>query len=144
MTIDPLVLTAQRRVTPCSWSDAMNAFPKDSIEQLIHTERLANGVTDGLLVPIHTHMGHAGLVSISATIALTYQAFNALTLMSLVVHNQLSALQRSDPDELEAFTTREVDDGSCAGRLEAFGHALQAASRQARPVRPASWSPLAG
>ncbi|MDO9113489.1 MAG: flavodoxin [Polaromonas sp.] len=43
-----------------------------------------------------------------------------------------------------AFTTREVDDGSCAGRLEAFGHALQAASRQASPVRPASWSPLAG
>ena len=109
MTIDPLVLTAQRRATPCSWSDAMIAFPKDSIEQIIHTERLANGVTDGLLVPIHTKNGHAGLVSISATIALTYQAFNALTLMALVVHNQLSALQRSDPDELEAFTTREVE-----------------------------------
>lgn len=43
-----------------------------------------------------------------------------------------------------AFTTREVDDGSCASRLEAFGHALQAASRHASPVRPASWSPLAG
>jgi len=43
-----------------------------------------------------------------------------------------------------AFTTREVEDGSYAGRLEAFGHALQAASRQGSPVRPASWSPLAG
>jgi hypothetical protein len=43
-----------------------------------------------------------------------------------------------------AFTTREVEDGSCAGRLEAFGQALQTASRQASPVRPASWSPLAG
>lgn len=43
-----------------------------------------------------------------------------------------------------AFTTREVEDGSCAGRLEAFGQALEAARKQASPVRPASWSPLAG
>ena len=43
-----------------------------------------------------------------------------------------------------AFTTREVEDGSCAGRLEAFGHALRACSRDSQPVRPASWSPLAG
>ena len=109
MTIDPLVLTAQRRATPCSWSEAMIAFPKDSIEQLIHTERLANGITDGLLVPIHTKMGHAGLVSISAKAALADPAFNALTLMSLVVHNQLSGLQRSDTSELEAFTLREIE-----------------------------------
>ena len=90
MTTDPLVLTAQRRATPCSCSEAMIAFPKDSIEQLIHTERLTNGITDGLLVPIHTKMGHAGLVSISSKAALTDPAFNALTLMSLVVHNLLS------------------------------------------------------
>lgn len=43
-----------------------------------------------------------------------------------------------------AFTAREVDDGSCAARLEAFGHDLQAAGKKASPVRPASWSPLAG
>ncbi len=109
MTIDPIVLTAQRRVTPCTWSDAMAAFPDDRSAQLIHKERLANGVTDGLLVPIHTIKGHAGLVSISTKAALADAAFHALTLMSLVVHNQLSALQRSDPDELEAFTTREVE-----------------------------------
>ena len=75
MTTDPLVLTAQRRATPCSWSEAMIAFPKGSIEQLIHTERLTNGVTDGMLVPIHTNMGHAGLVSISAKVALAGSRF---------------------------------------------------------------------
>lgn len=109
MTTDPLVLTAQRRATPCSWSQAMIAFPKGSIEQLIHTERLTNGVTDGLLVPIHTNMGHAGLVSISAKAALADPAFNALTLMSLVVHNHLSGLQRSDASELDGFTLREIE-----------------------------------
>lgn len=40
-----------------------------------------------------------------------------------------------------AFTAREVDDGSCAGRLQAFGRALQAASDDAAPVRPSTWSP---
>ena len=29
--------------------------------------------------------------------------------MSLVVHNQLSGLQRSDTSELEAFTLREIE-----------------------------------
>ena len=120
MTIDPLVLTAQRRVSPCSWSEAMTEFSDDPTAQLIHKERLAYGVTDGLLVPIHTSKGHAGLVSIATKVALTDVALHALTLMSLVVHNQLSAMQQPDANELEAFTAREVEclQWSAAGKTD--------------------------
>lgn len=39
-----------------------------------------------------------------------------------------------------AFTTREVDDGSCHSRLEALGATLRTASSDAPAVRPAEWS----
>ena len=109
MNTDPLVLTAQRRVLPCTWSDAMAAFPDDPTAQLIHKERLAYGVTDGLLVPIHSTNGRAALVSIGTNAVLTDEALDALTMMSLVAHNILSAMQQSDPTELGAFTAREIE-----------------------------------
>lgn len=40
-----------------------------------------------------------------------------------------------------AFTSREVEDGSCAARLQAFGRAVQAAEDSPLTVRPATWSP---
>ena len=43
-----------------------------------------------------------------------------------------------------AFTAIEVEDGSCAGRLQAFGRSLEEAGKQAAAVRPATWSPRAG
>lgn len=117
---DPLVLTAQRRMTPCTWSEAMLEFSDDPAAQLIHKERLANGVTDGLLVPIHTIKGHGGLVSVATKDALTKEALNAMTFMSLVVHNQLSAMQQSDASELEGFTAREIEclQWSAAGKTD--------------------------
>ncbi|MDP2255225.1 MAG: flavodoxin [Polaromonas sp.] len=42
-----------------------------------------------------------------------------------------------------AFTTREVQDGSCAGWLQAFGTAIQKAEDSQAVVRPATWSPQA-
>lgn len=42
-----------------------------------------------------------------------------------------------------AFTTREVQDGSCAGWLQAFGTAIQKAEDSQSAVRPATWSPQA-
>lgn len=42
-----------------------------------------------------------------------------------------------------AFTTREVQDGSCAGWLQAFGTAVQKAEESQAVVRPAIWSPQA-
>jgi len=41
-----------------------------------------------------------------------------------------------------AFSAREIDDGSAAGRLQAFGSAFQAMQQDgAPPVRLADWSP---
>jgi len=40
-----------------------------------------------------------------------------------------------------AFTAREIEDGSCAARLQAFGKAVQAAEEGPSAVRPATWSP---
>jgi flavodoxin len=42
-----------------------------------------------------------------------------------------------------SFTAREVDDGTCAAALDAFGPALVAAVDRGRPLRPAEWSPRA-
>ena len=42
-----------------------------------------------------------------------------------------------------AFVTREVEDGSCAARLRAFGQAVCAAAMDREPVRAAVWSPKA-
>ena len=42
-----------------------------------------------------------------------------------------------------AFLTREVEDGSAAPRLQAFGDAVAATQERGAPVRPATWSPRA-
>ena len=42
-----------------------------------------------------------------------------------------------------AFKSREVEDGSCAGRLQAFGRAVQEAKDDPLAVRPSTWSPQA-
>ena len=39
-----------------------------------------------------------------------------------------------------AFQSREIDDGSCAARLQTFGDALASALAPAAQVRPAIWS----
>ena len=130
--IDPLVQVAQKRSTPCSWSEAMSGFPMDSIEQQIHAERLTFGVADGLLVPIHANNGYGGLVSISATAAFAEQASNVLTLMALKVHNLLSALERSDPGDLVGFTERgfECLSWAAAGKSDAEIAAILQISRK--------------
>jgi len=40
-----------------------------------------------------------------------------------------------------AFIAREVEDGSCAARLKAFGDGVQAAKGASVATRPAIWSP---
>ena len=42
-----------------------------------------------------------------------------------------------------AFKAREVEGGSCAGRLQAFGKAVQEARDSSLAVRPSTWSPRA-
>ena len=42
-----------------------------------------------------------------------------------------------------AFKSREVEDGSCAGRLQAFGRAVQESGDSSLVVRPSIWSPQA-
>ncbi|HJV59760.1 MAG TPA: flavodoxin [Albitalea sp.] len=42
-----------------------------------------------------------------------------------------------------AFKTREVEDGSCGGRLQAFGRAVQQAKDNPLIAREATWSPRA-
>ena len=42
-----------------------------------------------------------------------------------------------------AFKTREVEDGSYAARLQAFGKSVQEAKDSSLVVRPSTWSPQA-
>lgn len=56
---------------------------------------------------------------------------------------EVGALLDRSPMFTSAFLTREVDDGSCAARLQAFGNALRAAQEQHDAVRQNTWSPEA-
>ena len=47
------------------------------------------------------------------------------------------------PVAATSFTSREVDDGSCADRLQGFGRALQGMRPDAAHVAADSWSPRA-
>lgn len=53
---------------------------------------------------------------------------------------EIGEITRRSPLLTTAFTTREVEDGSCNARLQAFAQALTAARDKARGVRPAEWS----
>ena len=55
---------------------------------------------------------------------------------------QVARILGRDPVLAETITEREVQDGSCAARLEAFGSAL-VPPRSREPVRPAELSPKA-
>jgi hypothetical protein len=56
---------------------------------------------------------------------------------------EIASLLGRTPILTAAFTQREVEDGSCAGRLQEFGDALVPESTRTQPVRPAAWSPHA-
>lgn len=57
---------------------------------------------------------------------------------------EISELLGRAPVLAAAFTAREVEDGSCAARLQAFGDALRPDRVAAEPVRASIWSPQAG
>lgn len=57
---------------------------------------------------------------------------------------EIASLTHRTPLLSAAFTTREVDDGSCAGRAQALGDAVRKAKEAAVPARPALWSAQAG
>jgi hypothetical protein len=59
------------------------------------------------------------------------------------VVTEVSRLIGRTPLMNAAFKTREVEDGSCAGRLQAFGKAVQEAEDSLLVVRPSTWSPRA-
>jgi hypothetical protein len=56
---------------------------------------------------------------------------------------EISRLLGRSPILDTAFTTRQIEDGSCATLLQAFGTAVDAALGQQDVVRPAVWSPQA-
>jgi hypothetical protein len=56
---------------------------------------------------------------------------------------EIGQLRNRVPLRNTAFTAREVQDGSCAGWLQAFGTAVQKAEESPAVVRPAIWSPQA-
>jgi hypothetical protein len=53
---------------------------------------------------------------------------------------EVARLAQRTPLLATAFNTREVDDGSCAARLRAFGTALRSGRNESRPERPAEVS----
>lgn len=56
---------------------------------------------------------------------------------------EIEKLLGKPPILAAAFTQREVEDGSCAQRLDAFGEALCPGRTPQQPVRPAELSPSA-
>ena len=56
---------------------------------------------------------------------------------------EIGRLLDRDPVVSEVVTAREVEDGSCAQAVDAFGASVDRAKPSA-PLRPAMWSPEAG
>ncbi|MGY4829124.1 flavodoxin family protein [Sphaerotilaceae bacterium SBD11-9] len=56
---------------------------------------------------------------------------------------EISGITGHPPLLSAAFTTREVESGSCSPRLRALAHALAEAQQEAGNTRPAVWSPRA-
>lgn len=56
---------------------------------------------------------------------------------------EIARLLGSDPILSASIASREVEDGSCAQALAAFGATLRPGG-PGEPVRPATWSPTAG
>ena len=54
---------------------------------------------------------------------------------------ELARLTGRAPLLSTAFTAREIEGGSCAGRLRAFGDGVRMAKSAEAPTRPATWSP---
>ena len=56
---------------------------------------------------------------------------------------EIARWTKETPQLAGAFTSREVNDGSCAGRLQAFGDAIRALGSSQNATRPISLSPQA-
>ena len=56
---------------------------------------------------------------------------------------EIGALLGRSPLLSTAFTAREVEDGSCAARLQAFGTAVETSQNTQTATRAAAWSPQA-
>lgn len=81
---------------------------------------------------IHDHRAQLRQVAVVSTMG-SRGASNAVAEVAhLLGHAPLLA---------QAFTAREVEDGSCATQLEAFGRAIREATDAHRPVPPAAWKP---
>lgn len=55
---------------------------------------------------------------------------------------EIGRIAGRDPVLSEVVTAREVEDGSCARAVEAFSRAVDRAA-PGKPLRPATWSPVA-
>jgi hypothetical protein len=56
---------------------------------------------------------------------------------------EIARLMGRDPLMAASFSAREVEDGSCASRLQAIGQTVEAAGREEEPLRAATLSPPA-
>ena len=53
---------------------------------------------------------------------------------------EIARLMGREPLLAASFSAREVEDGSCASRLQALGRTLEAAGSETEPLRAATWS----
>lgn len=54
---------------------------------------------------------------------------------------EIGRLTGRSPILSTAFTAREVEDGSCAARLQSFARAVQSTQDSDEVIRPSTWSP---
>ena len=56
---------------------------------------------------------------------------------------EIARLMGREPLLAASFSDREVEDGSCASRLQALGRTQETAGIETEPLRAATWSPRA-
>jgi DNA-binding CsgD family transcriptional regulator len=85
---DPIVLEAQRRMTPFRWSELEQRRPLSAPSQEIMKLAHAYGWADGLVVPVHGPAGYQGVVSLASrqTIQLSPSEVSSLWMLAMAVH----------------------------------------------------------
>ena len=109
---DPVILEAQRRMTPFLWRDMDKHRSLSAPSARILDLARDYGWADGLVVPVHGPAGYQGVVSLAArqTLALGPADMSLLWVMALAIHERCRVTQGLGLTEPPArLTARETE-----------------------------------
>ncbi len=109
---DPIIMEAQRRMTPFLWRDLQKHRSLGDQSARIMEQVFAYGWVDGLVVPVHGPAGYQGVVSLATKRELVLRPadMSLLWVMAMAVHERCRAtLGMGTETPPPALTARETE-----------------------------------